>query len=69
MAKVYFAKEKRRMKLLISRQDGYSMIAANIPHFQAIFQMPIKLDLARSIFSSKRRKTTIFMQTIYIVEM
>ena len=37
------------MKLLISRQDGYSMIAANILyHFQAIFHMPMKLDPAQS---------------------
>ena len=49
MANVFFVKEKRRMKLLISRQDGYSMIAANISwHFQAIFHMPMKLDPAQS---------------------
>ena len=42
-----FCQRQKTVKLSSSRQAGYSMIAANIPHFQAIFQMPMKLDPAR----------------------
>ena len=44
MGKVFLAIDKRRVKVSNNQQEGYSMIAANIPHFQ----MAMKLHPARS---------------------